>query len=226
MNRRMIATSPDYRQASPAPITAGAISGSTSRGTQPDCQLEYPNVGKVWSHPTAVVPDESLVVPQHDLHPLALYRTERIRLARFVRRILKCKEEVEDIVQEAFIRLLLAVRTSTVISSKAFLYVSARNLAIDALRSRNRRAAIEVMQYQDDSPVASATTNGSAHASIQLLEVARVINRLTPMRRHVFVQRKVFGRSYKEISRATDIAVSTLEKYVSEGVNACHDLLD
>jgi RNA polymerase sigma factor (sigma-70 family) len=226
MSRRMIATSAEFHHASPAPITAGAISDSYSRGMHPDCQLEYPNVGKVWSRATAAVPGEPSIVPLHDHHPLALYRTERIRLARFVRRILKRKEEVEDIVQEAFIRLLLAARTSTVVSSKAFLYVSARNLAIDALRSRNRRAAIEVMQYQDDGVVTSATTNGSAHASIQLLEVFRVIDRLTPMRRHVFVQRRVFGRSYKEISRATDIAVSTLEKYVSEGVNACHELLD
>ena len=71
----------------------------------------------------------------------------RLRLARAVSRIVP-PHEVEDIVQETYVRLCQVGKTERIQHPKSYLLRTARNLALDSVkRAENRRA-----QSLEDTP--------------------------------------------------------------------------
>lgn len=150
-----------------------------------------------------------------------LYTAQRARLRSFVAGFAGSSCDVDDIVQEAFVRLLLAGQTIDIENPASFLFTAARNLAIDAARYRARRATIEIGSYDEDGIPAGPSSEAGLDAYIQLNELSDTIRRFPDKSRNLFLRRKLLGQSYKEISRDTRIAISTIEKHVANCVDAC-----
>ena len=109
--------------------------------------------------------------------------------------------EVDDLIQEAYLRLLRAHSEGTVISPKAFLYHSARNLALNQLRHRSYThppgfAEADVSSVPDSGSGVPETV--ARAEDIRLLISA--IQTLPDQCRKIFTLRKIYGLSQKEIA--------------------------
>lgn len=145
-------------------------------------------------------------------------------LRHFLRRFFEASEDVEDLLQETFIKTFEAERSTEIKMPLAFLYKTAKNLALNELTRRNRHKTQAVAdldsiavfvaerEQHEDSAAAKA-------AIIERLERASaVVDRLPPRVREVFLLRHVDGLKQREIARRLGIAESTVEKHIAKGL--------
>ena len=149
-----------------------------------------------------------------------LYLSIRGGLARMVARIVPA-HEVEDIVQETYIRLRRAVVAQEIRHPRSYLYRTARNLALDSLKKADNALAVE---WSDD---ASYATNSSDSVVNRIESTANFerfcesVQHLPAQARRVFVLKKVYGFTQREIATALGISESTVEKHVALGSRRC-----
>ena len=109
--------------------------------------------------------------------------------------------EAEDLVQEAFVRLLRSERE--VDDAKAFLTTVVTRLAIDHLRSARVRRESYVGEWLPEPLVREAAPGPAERAeSDETLSLAflTLLERLTPVERAVYVLHDLFGYSHDEIA--------------------------
>jgi RNA polymerase sigma factor (sigma-70 family) len=139
-------------------------------------------------------------------------------LRRFLTSRVGNVNDIDDLVQEVFTRLLRVRDTELVRDPLAYLFGIAANVAREFLQRR----------YQDsvmfDSEVADRTPPGPEHLTdggvAERLELGDQLNRalikLPPTHRLVILLVKRDGLSYAEASRTTGLSVHTIEKYLVE----------
>jgi len=130
--------------------------------------------------------------------------------------------DVDDIVQECFVRVLQAREKAPIGSPRGLLFATARNLAIDALR-RQRVVVFESLNEisaaaeVDDSADVAETV--SKQQEIALLTQA--IQSLPERCRQVVTLRVAFGLSQREIAHRLGISENTVEKQLAKGSRRC-----
>ncbi|MDF9833484.1 RNA polymerase sigma factor (sigma-70 family) [Ereboglobus sp. PH5-5] len=120
--------------------------------------------------------------------------------------------EIDDVVQEAFARVLQAHANREVRSPKAFLFVTARNLAL--MRARHRAVAKEepITEIDGSSIMDEAADVPHAVARNEELELlTKAIQSLPDRCRQVLTLRKIYGMSQKETAAELGIAEHTVE---------------
>ncbi len=147
-------------------------------------------------------------------------------LRRYLRRFSVNDETAADLAQEAFLRTYQAADTETIEHPRAFLFQTARNLALNDIRNRRRAGTDTVADFDDLGVYSPYPSLESAQISREEFEVlCDAIAALPPQCQRVFVLRKIYQYSYKEIAAELGIAVSTVEKHVAKGATACHRYL-
>lgn len=131
-------------------------------------------------------------------------------------------EVAEDISQESFARIC-AVDDEAIASPRALLFQTARNLAIDEVRRRDRSPVRGAADF-DQLEIASSEPNpeeqllrAEATAAVQA-----ALNKLPPHKREALVLFKVEGYSYKEIGKRLGVSHRTVERYVADAIAHCH----
>jgi RNA polymerase sigma factor (sigma-70 family) len=144
------------------------------------------------------------------------------RLRAFVRRQVADITEVEDIVQDAFERLVSAYRLMEPVEHvAAWLRRVARNRIIDRFRqqSRNERLldspSFEDFEAAGEGLVAGiaplvAGPEASYERDLLAEQLVDALNELPPEQRAVFVAHELDGRSYHDLAAETGIGVNTL----------------
>lgn len=147
------------------------------------------------------------------------FRTEAPRLINYLRRFV-APDAAEELAQEAFARVYAS--QSEVRSPSGLLYQTARNLLID--RKRRERTAGRVLE--DGAPTESVPDE---HASPEdqvlfrqrLERAARMIERMPPKCRKVFLMQVIDGASYAEISAHMGISVATVKMHLVRAFEIC-----
>lgn len=153
-----------------------------------------------------------------------IYRKESGSLSRFLARFLDSRVEIEDVLQEAFLKTFEAERSVDIKAPASFLFRTAKNLALNVISQRQRRRTDPVADFEElpvlyDVELLSSIDPESQHLiEEQLTQAGEVLDQLTPRAREVFILRKVYGFSHKEIASRLGIAVSTVEKHIASGV--------
>ena len=147
-------------------------------------------------------------------------------LRGYLARFFKNESDVDDVVQETYARLLgLNEAASRAVRNwHAFLFTSARNVALDRLRknrvvSLDAMAEIETLNVADQQPSADDALN----ARQELALLAETIAGLPERCREVLTLRKLYGLSQRAIAERLSISESTVEKHVAYGVRLCAD---
>ena len=130
--------------------------------------------------------------------------------------------EIDDVIQESFLRVLRARQDSAVRSPKALLFATARNLML--MQFRHRQVAredvltdFELAGIMDDGP-----DGADAVARSQELELLTLAIQSLPTRcRQILTLRKIYGLSQKEVAAELGIAEHTVE---SQGTIALRKL--
>ena len=128
------------------------------------------------------------------------YEELRPRLFGIAYRMLGTRAEAEDAVQEAWLRL---ERARGVDSLEAFLTTTVTRICIDHLRSARVRRERYVGPWL---PEPLLTSEPDAEQQVEQAEtlslaVLRVLDRLEPLERAVFLLREVFAYPYEEVAR-------------------------
>lgn len=130
--------------------------------------------------------------------------------------------DVDDLVQESFVRVLRARETSPICSTRALLYATVRNLALDAVR-RQRVVGFEPITDDTDSSVLADNSDFVATISkqqeVELLTMA--IQSLPARCRQILTLRTAYGFTLKQIAEKLRVSESTVEKQMAQGIRAC-----
>lgn len=134
---------------------------------------------------------------------LAEFERMRPRLFGIAYRMLGSRVEAEDVVQEAWLRLQ---RIRGVDSVEGFLVTATTRLAMDQLRSARVRRERYVGPWLPEPIVTTGDDPAREAERSELLSMAllRVLERLEPLERAVFLLREAFGYDYADIARMVD----------------------
>lgn len=129
--------------------------------------------------------------------------------------------EVEDVVQEVFLRLandraLLSKVASRDTKARSYLFTMANNLIVDICRKLNVRK-----KYQDivcEELTESIELERSVIAQKELAVMKEVIVGLKPEWRETFVLNRFGGMSYREISEHLGITVKQVENHMAKSL--------
>lgn len=148
-------------------------------------------------------------------------------LKRFLTRFLSNSHDIEDVVQDSYLKALCAEKSQEVHSPKAFLFRIARNEALKELRKKSRRITdyIEELDVQEES-TSDTSVEDLCIAKQRLGLFCQSALEMTPRCRKVFLMCKVYGFSYKEIASQLGISVSGVEKHVAKGLEICNAYVD
>lgn len=132
-----------------------------------------------------------------------------------LRRRGRSNHEAEDLVQDAWIRLMSYERGHSVANPGAFLMTVAFNLSVDAHRAQQKRG--EELPL-DAEPIAE--TAPDAVTILLSRERARRLSvclaRLDRRTRAVFLAHRVDGLSYREIGIQEGISIGSAERHVAK----------
>jgi len=149
----------------------------------------------------------------------ALYRKYSEALRRFLARRHVKRDEVADIVQETYCRVLKSGELQTIRYPRASLFQVAGNVVLNAAKHRRSVGeddAIDIWSAEivDESP----SPYRRLKAEQELGVVRAALTELAPKCREVFVLNRFENRSYSEIAQELDLSVSMIEKYVSQAL--------
>jgi RNA polymerase sigma-70 factor (ECF subfamily) len=130
--------------------------------------------------------------------------------------------DVDDLVQETFARVYRARQTITIQSTRALLFATARNLALDAVR-RQRVVAFEpITDSTDPSVLADGSDVAASVNKQQELELlTQAIQSLPERCRKIFTLRTAYGFTAKQIADKLNVSESTVEKEMAKGIRSC-----
>jgi RNA polymerase sigma factor (sigma-70 family) len=146
------------------------------------------------------------------------------RLRQYLFRFFVRREDVEDMVQETFLRAYESERTQKIRLPKAFLFRIARNLALSEIARKSNLLTI-CMGDLDDLEVMDSRISPEADLEIdrQIDALCRIAESLPPQCRRVLVMRKVLGFSHQEIARRMNISARTVEKHLTKALQRCQE---
>jgi len=135
--------------------------------------------------------------------------------------------DIDDVLQESYLRVLRAKERGAVQSPKAFLFATARNLAVDRVRRVNflRAESLvenDVLSVLDEHEAVSETI--SRNQELEILTEA--IQALPERCRRIFTLRKVYGMSQNDIARKMEISVCTVSAQLTIGVRKCTEFME
>lgn len=148
----------------------------------------------------------------------------RESLRRYVARLVIKPEDVDDILQDTFVSIHSVNEAGEIRSPKFYLFAVARRTAYRELKRQSARIAEsidEAIEKGAEPPADEAPVDRAFEAREYFNTLADVVSDLPPQCRRVFVLRKVFGYSHKEISAAMGISISTVEKYLARAMMRC-----
>ena len=148
----------------------------------------------------------------------------RPNLERAVRGIVPPRE-VEDIVQETYVRACQAEHRREIKAPRSFLYKTARNLALDYVKRAETRLTVS---GEDPGAAAQAEdhrlddeTFDRVTADEEFSNFCDAVRHLPIKCRRVFVLKKVYGYTQREIARELKLSESTVEKHIANGMKRC-----
>lgn len=146
-------------------------------------------------------------------------------LRRYVRRLLGADgsgADIEDIVQETYVRARKAKQDASLSHATAYLFRVARNLSFRE-RVRRKSAVLGLIEDFAAQQIIDDVTPADDHLyQKRRLEVFQdAVRNLPPQCRHVFILRQFEGLSHKEISARLGISTSTVEKHLAKGLRLC-----
>jgi RNA polymerase sigma factor (sigma-70 family) len=148
-------------------------------------------------------------------------------LRGYVRDSFPWLRDVDDLVQESYLRLFRARSDTQIRSPRSLLFATARNAALDIFR---RRKLVEMESLTENPSESVLMDNGRSAAEIACLNqeieiLAEAIRRLPDRCRQVLTLRRIYGLPQKEIAARLGITENTVEAQMGIGLRRCGEYL-
>lgn len=129
--------------------------------------------------------------------------------------------DVDDLVQEAYARLIKTHESGPIVNPRAFLFVVTRNLAMNRIRRYNKGVAktddFDPINVVDQSIIPSEEAAQSEEVQILIQAIQSLPDRC----RQVMTLRKIYGLTQKEVSKVLGISENTVETQGTIGLKKC-----
>lgn len=149
----------------------------------------------------------------------------RSTLVRLVSTLVPPKE-IEDIVQETYVRVC-QVEQEQIRCQRSFMLKVARNLAFDYLKKAETRVvtSMDNTEFHDLQEAIMPSEDDEIYNKVlahqEFSHFCEAVRQLPVQCRKVFVLKKVYGYTQKEIADYLGLSESTVEKHVAQGIKHC-----
>ena len=173
-------------------------------------------------NPQAVPPQDPESAAWFELH----VHPHEAMLRAWLRSRFASEDDIDDVVQETYVRLLKARERGEVTSPKSFLFAVARNLALDRLRHREVLRTEPLVESEDLHVLEEGGGIPETIAHNQELELlTEAIQSLPDRCRQIFTLRKVYGLSPSDIAKRLGLSENTVSAQLTIGVKKCMEFM-
>jgi RNA polymerase sigma-70 factor (ECF subfamily) len=171
--------------------------------------------------PFPQVPDARLVeriCAQDTSAEELLYRRYGLMLLNTTARLLRSREQAQDVVQDAFVIALKDIATLREPDKvKSWLMCIAVSLVRKRLRKERLKAFLGIVDNRGIIPLDTWVSDGaSIEARAELAVLDRVISRLPVEQRLAWTLRNVEGEALDDVARALGKSLASVKRYVAE----------
>jgi RNA polymerase sigma-70 factor (ECF subfamily) len=143
-------------------------------------------------------------------------------LKAYVRGAFPSVRDVDDVVQESYLRLWRTRAGEPIRSAKAFLFTVARRVALDWVRREVRSPVVAVKDLSalfvlDEGADASS----SAAGAMQVALLTEAVDALPPRCREIFLLCQVEGLPQREVARRLGLSENTVAVQSARGLKRC-----
>lgn len=149
-----------------------------------------------------------------------LFLKHALEVSAFIRGRWPKEQDVDDIMQESFLRLSQIPNPESILNPRAFLFTTASNMAVD----RHRRQKTRERYIESDSDLEnlandhlSPERHSEAHETLE--RFTEWLDELPELHRYAFVLFRIEGCSHAEIAVRLGISVSSSERYVKHAMH-------
>lgn len=133
----------------------------------------------------------------------------------------------DDIVQETFLRAIKARDRGVLYAPKAFLFTTARNLAIDHLRKKTISETEPLAKWEESNVIQLSDTIPEQVSRNQEIEILKkAIASLPGKCREIFTMRRIYGMSQMEIAETLGISRNTVSAQLTIGLRKCSEYFE
>ncbi len=140
------------------------------------------------------------------------------KLYGFSKGFLKIEDDIDDILQEVFIKLWInreKIRGSDTFN--AYIFTITKNLLINYLQAKLKKETFKANLYQKALAEEYLTDNLAEYNEIKDC-VDSTISKLPPKRQQIFSLSRKGGLSNKEIAKKMDISIKTVEDHITHSI--------
>jgi len=163
--------------------------------------------------------------PPADKDFRSLYQTTLTPLRRYLATVLGNPHEAQDIAHDAYLRTYNAMQGQEINQPKAFLFTTARRLALNFRIRRGNRMRPEENTVLDRTAADAPDSAQITMARQERADMAAAIAQLPEGCRTVLVLRNLEGKSHQEIALQLGISRSTVEKHLARALRLLREAL-
>jgi len=124
-----------------------------------------------------------------------------------------------DLTQETFLRFAQQPAGTAILQDTAYLYRTARNLAIDHMRMRLRqRTQTAPNEALTEIPEDRPSLEEAIDAKERLAMLQDLVEELPPSTRQILILIRIEGKSYAETAALMDLSVSAVQKRMNHAL--------
>ena len=156
------------------------------------------------------------------------FEASRTALRRYLGRFFRRPQDVEDLLQEVFIRAYAAEARRPILMPRAYLFRVAKHVSLNEIARRRNSDARSVEDFDDPDVVGSDNQPGveqEVDGRRRLTLFADAVAALPSQCRKVLVLKKIEGLSQREIATRLGIAESTVEKHLAKALLLTRDYM-
>lgn len=144
------------------------------------------------------------------------------QLKSYLRGSFPAVQDVDDVMQESYLRVWRARMLQPIGSAKSFLFTVARNVALKILRKNSNAPFVPTAEFAElvvDDVIPAGAEAACAQERINLL--ADAVMTLPARCREIVILHKLQGLSQKEVATQLGLSERTIERQVRIGTRRC-----
>jgi len=159
---------------------------------------------------------------------LTEYEASKPALRRYLGRYFSRSQDVEDTLQEVFVRAYAMEARRPILLPRAYLFRVAKHVALNEIARRKNSATDSVEDFEQPDVIGSDTQPGveqTVDGRRRLALFANAVAALPSQCRKVLVLKKIEGLSQREIADRLGIAEGTVEKHLAKALLLTRDFM-
>lgn len=161
----------------------------------------------------------------------SLYRQESRHLLGVALRIVRQRQQAEDVVHDAFMNIWSKAASFDAVlgSGRGWIYSVTRNLALNAVRNGAREVTVDEETYEaldaQTSMDAHQQTADAFELNASLGKLNDCLAQLEPARRNCILYAYVDGCSHGEIAERTQTPLGTVKAWIKRGMGTLRECM-